>query len=102
MLMLRFLAACVVVTTATLTASAQTPQRAGCTEIQVMPSSFLVRAKDPDGNPVMMVINPDSITAVTESGAAGTGSVPDQGRMPNTGSTTGSAAPNGTPSQMGR
>ena len=31
-----------------------------------MPSSFLVRAKDSQGNPVMMVINPDSLTEVTE------------------------------------
>ncbi len=31
-----------------------------------MPSSFLVRAKDSEGNPVMMVINPDSLTEVTE------------------------------------
>jgi hypothetical protein len=40
-------------------------QEAGFTDIKIMPSSFLVRAKDKDGNPVMMVINPDSITAVT-------------------------------------
>ena len=32
-----------------------------------MPSSFLVRAKDSDGNPVMMVINPDSVTELTET-----------------------------------
>jgi hypothetical protein len=31
-----------------------------------MPSSFMVRAKDAQGNPVMMVINPDSVTAITE------------------------------------
>ena len=31
-----------------------------------MPQSFLVRAKDKSGNPVMMVINPDSVLAVTE------------------------------------
>ncbi len=31
-----------------------------------MPSSFLVRARDSQGNPVMMVINPDSLTEVTE------------------------------------
>jgi len=43
----------------------QNLQAAGFTEIQLMPSSFLVRAKDRDGNPVMMVVNPDSITAVT-------------------------------------
>lgn len=51
-------------------------QEAGFTDIKIMPSSFLVRAKDKDGNPVMMVINPDSITAVTaipESGRTTTG-----------------------------
>jgi hypothetical protein len=41
-------------------------QQAGFTDIQIMPSSFLVRAKDRAGNPVIMVINPDSVTAVTE------------------------------------
>ncbi len=43
----------------------QNLEQAGFTDIQLMPSSFLVRAKDRDGNPVMMVINPDSIAAVT-------------------------------------
>jgi hypothetical protein len=40
--------------------------KAGFTDITIMPSSFLVRAKDSEGNPVMMVINPDSITEVTQ------------------------------------
>jgi hypothetical protein len=40
--------------------------KAGFTDIRIMPSSFLVRAKDSSGNPVMMVVNPDSITAITE------------------------------------
>jgi hypothetical protein len=40
--------------------------KAGFSDIKIMPSSFLVRAKDSSGNPVMMVINPDSITEVTE------------------------------------
>ncbi len=40
-------------------------QQAGFTNVQVMPESFLVRAKDKEGRPVMMVINPNSITAVT-------------------------------------
>jgi hypothetical protein len=40
--------------------------KAGFTDIKLMPESFLVRAKDSKGNPVMMVINPDSFTAVTE------------------------------------
>ena len=41
-------------------------EQAGFTDIRIMPESFLVRAKDKKGNPVMMVINPDSITAITE------------------------------------
>ncbi|MGA9865408.1 MAG: hypothetical protein WBQ75_03095 [Acetobacteraceae bacterium] len=44
--------------------------QAGFTNIHVMPQSFLVRAKDSSGNPVMMVINPDSVTAVTRMGGA--------------------------------
>ncbi len=40
--------------------------KAGFTDIRIMPSSFLVRAKDSAGHPVMMVINPDSITELTE------------------------------------
>lgn len=55
-------------------------QAAGFTNVQVMPSSFLVRAKDQDGNPVMMVVNPDSVTAITDvdqtTGAGGQASKP--------------------------
>jgi hypothetical protein len=40
--------------------------KAGFTDITIMPQSLLVRAKDAQGNPVMMVINPDSLTEVTE------------------------------------
>ena len=40
--------------------------QAGFSDIKIMPQSFLVRAKDKSGNPVMMVINPDSVMAVTE------------------------------------
>ena len=40
--------------------------KAGFTDIQMMPESFLVRAKDSSGNPVIMMINPNSITAITE------------------------------------
>lgn len=39
--------------------------RAGFTDIHVMPESFLIRAKNAQGLPVMMVINPDSVTEVT-------------------------------------
>jgi hypothetical protein len=45
---------------------------AGLRDVQVVPHSFLVRAKDQDGNPVLMMVNPDSIMAVTEIPAATT------------------------------
>ena len=38
--------------------------KAGYTDINIMPTSFMVRAKDSQGNPVMMVISPDSVTAI--------------------------------------
>ncbi|WP_131196234.1 hypothetical protein [Lichenihabitans psoromatis] len=38
----------------------------GYSTITVMPSSFFVRAKDKAGNPVAMVIGPDSFTEVTD------------------------------------
>jgi hypothetical protein len=41
-------------------------EQAGFSDIKIMPQSFLVRAKDRNGNPMMMVLNPDSVTAVTE------------------------------------
>jgi hypothetical protein len=48
----------------------QSLTQAGFTDVHVMPESFLVRAKDKDGNPVMMVVNPDSVTSVTTVGGA--------------------------------
>ncbi|RYB01336.1 hypothetical protein [Lichenibacterium ramalinae] len=40
--------------------------KAGYTEVTVTPSSFYVRAKDKKGDPVAMVIGPDSVMEVTE------------------------------------
>jgi len=42
-------------------------EKAGFKNIKLMPSSFMVRATDQNNNPVMMVINPDSITEISES-----------------------------------
>ena len=36
--------------------------KAGFTDITVMPASLIVRAKDAQGNSIMMVVNPDSLT----------------------------------------
>ncbi len=43
-------------------------ERAGFRDIEMMPSSFIVRARDQNNNPVMMVISPDSMTAITQTG----------------------------------
>ncbi|HEY1782214.1 MAG TPA: hypothetical protein VGG79_17600 [Roseiarcus sp.] len=54
--------------------------KAGFTDIKIMPSSFLVRAKDSQGNPVMMVVNPDSLAEVAEP-ATGRHEVPLAGAI---------------------
>ena len=60
--------------------------KAGFTDIQIMPSSFLVRGKDSSGNRVMMVVNPDSVTAITEDKSSA--------RSPNNSSHMGGTASN--------
>jgi hypothetical protein len=52
--------------------------KAGFTDITIMPMSLLVRAKDSQGNAVMMVINPDSLTEVTQQGTTGAGAKPKE------------------------
>ena len=42
-------------------------QKAGFTDVKVRPDSFLVQAKDKSGNPVTMMIDPDSLTEVVDS-----------------------------------
>ena len=62
--------------------------KAGFTDLQVMPNSILVRAKDKAGNPVAMVLDPHSMTEVVtldpHAGSAAAGN----GAAPLTGSTT--------------
>jgi sporulation protein YlmC with PRC-barrel domain len=54
-------------------------KKAGFTDLQIMPDSVFVRAKDKAGNPVAMVLNPGSMTEIVTidphsgSAAAGTG-----------------------------
>lgn len=43
----------------------------GFTDISVAPTSFLVRARDASGRPVVMAVGPDSVTEVTGLAAAG-------------------------------
>jgi sporulation protein YlmC with PRC-barrel domain len=41
-------------------------EKAGYKDIRVAPTSFMVHAKDADGNPVVMAISPDSFTEVAD------------------------------------
>ena len=41
-----------------------TLQKSGFSDVKVMPDAFLVSAKDKDGNPVTVFINPSSVTEV--------------------------------------
>src|SRR5580704_13427821 len=41
-------------------------EKAGYKDIRVAPTSFMVHAKDADGNPVVMSISPDSFTEVAD------------------------------------
>src|ERR1700744_1086264 len=64
-------------------------QKEGYSNIRVAPTSFMVHAKDSDGNAVVMSIGPDTFAEVTEVGATN-GSAGDQvnaGASANAGST---------------
>ncbi|HUI21750.1 MAG TPA: hypothetical protein VLZ74_11990 [Methylocella sp.] len=39
-------------------------QKSGFSNVRIMPESFLIRAQDPQGNPIEMVVSPTSIAAV--------------------------------------
>lgn len=72
--------------------------QAGFTDIHVMPQSFLVRAKDSSGNPVMMVINPDSVTAITamQHGPGSSSADSNSSGSPYSGMSSGSSSAMGT------
>ena len=43
-------------------------EQAGYKDVRIIPLSYLVQATDKAGNPMMMVITPNSMTAVTDMG----------------------------------
>jgi hypothetical protein len=43
--------------------------KSGFKNINIVPTSFMVRATDSQGNPVMMVVSPDSVTAIMQETA---------------------------------
>jgi hypothetical protein len=69
-------------------------QDAGFSDIQMIPTSFMVRARDSQGRSVSLIVTPDSVLAVTEI-------TDDQTNAQSPGATTGSASGNGA-DQQGR
>jgi hypothetical protein len=70
-------------------------QQDGFKNIRVAPESFLIHAENKQGEPVVMIINPDSVFSMTEvaTTASAHGSTARHNATPNT---TGSTTPTGT------
>ena len=69
----------------------------GFTNIRIMPEAFLVRATDPDGNPVVMIVNADPLTVKMSNDQENANSEEQEGQTTsNPGSSTspGEANPN--------
>jgi hypothetical protein len=65
----------------------------GYTNIHIVPDSFLVRAQDKQGQPVVMIINPNSVFSVTELGRnQGNSEVNPSGSNSNTGAQSNAAS----------
>ncbi len=62
-------------------------QKEGFTDIRVMPSSLMIRAKDKDGNPVIMSVSANSFTEVAEMGSTGSDQTAAAGSTKSTGAT---------------
>jgi sporulation protein YlmC with PRC-barrel domain len=58
-------------------------QNGGYSDIHMVPSSFVIRAKDRSGNPVVMTLSPDSFSQVTELGDTSNSSSPTTGAASN-------------------
>jgi len=59
-------------------------EKAGYKDIRVAPTSFVIHARDNDGNPVVMSVSPDSLTEMTEinnNGSSTTGSTANGNAM---------------------
>jgi len=74
-------------------------QKAGFTDVRVMPDSFLVQAKDRAGNPVTMIVGPTSMTAVVQQSSSNTTNDPAGERNSTTG-TANDASNNGETASM--
>ena len=69
-------------------------EKSGYKDIRVAPTGFMIRAKDSDGNPVMMTVSPDSFAEVTDI-ANGNGNTTGSAGNANSTSGTFVSVPNG-------
>ena len=69
-------------------------QQDGYKNVRVVPNSFLVHAENKQGHPVVMIINPDSVFAMTTVDASGNGN-PGSAQGNATGSQRGSLGSSG-------
>ena len=80
-------------------------QKAGFTDVSVVPDSFLVQAKDRDGNPVTMFVTPTSMTALVAQTQTSSVTAPAANTDPshaNAGTDHQPAPPRRTTKPMGR
>jgi hypothetical protein len=47
-------------------------QKAGFSEVKVLQDAFLIQAKTKDGNPILMTLGPNGVSALEASSASGT------------------------------
>jgi hypothetical protein len=55
-------------------------QKAGFTDVKVLEDAFLIQAKTKDGNPILMTIGPNGMSALEVSNASGTSQAPTTGQ----------------------
>ena len=65
-------------------------EKAGYTNIKIMPASFVAEAKDKQGDPVTLLITPDSVTTVVEEPASGKSASNQSSKMAGNSTSTGS------------
>jgi hypothetical protein len=57
-------------------------QKAGFTDVKVVSDAFLIQAKTKDGNPVVMTLGPDGVTALEMTNASGASQTGTTGQAP--------------------
>jgi hypothetical protein len=76
--------------------------QAGYTDVHIVPESFFIHAKDKNGNPVMMMVTPDSMTEVTAVKEPGGGASNKQASAAGSAGQSSVTQPSASPSATGK